>query len=397
MRLRFNPDVRIALKSATVIAASAFLVWLTFERVTSPRVFAADLAWTLAIAIVLGGGLALLLLSVMILRYRDARRVARAVRVSPAIEEAISSALALNSGPGLVDAKRQLGHWLEQYPSETSECFRHTLLLLKGQSSGKLIELARGIGLRQVWQKVYERGDSRKRIEIVRCLAYVSGKSGSELLAEALVDPEPDVRIEAARTLAEIGVGDDVLAVYEFSRSQSVMVKAILAEDLRSNVWLLEKEVVARDLTSGDEARVRHGLEMLKAWRTPLAVSLDRTLEHDDRGIRLAGLALLDLIHVSDTTPDLVRRNLDNESGAVVEAAALAAGKLHLTGLTPDLIRLLSSTSASVCRSAARALSVMGQHGPLEDKIRTGGAPGAEAALEAVQMAHTGRREYVRV
>lgn len=381
----------IAVKTAAVLSGSGVLIWMTEDRVMSRVVFSGDLGWALSVAAVFGASLTLLLLMVTIFRIRDQRREARSARVAPVIRQEIAACLAGGS------RRQELEQLSREYPDETGQCFRDLFLVLKGRTNKELIELANAVGLRQLWELAYRQGTTEERVGVVRCLAYLASEAGPAFLAEALADPDPDVGIEAARTLAEMGNGDSVEDVYDYARRQSLMVRAILAEDLRPHLSSLARGIVASDLASRNAARIRHALQMMRAWSTPLAVSLDPLLEHQSLVIRVEALGLLNLIHITGDTPGRLRRNLQDQAEKVVEAAALAAGRLHLDSLLPELSCLLSRPEAAVCRAAARALSAMGHFGPLEDKIRTGGSPGAEAALEAVQKAHTGHDLYARV
>ena len=350
-------------------------------------VFARDLGWALSVALVFGMAGLLMLLSLTILRFRAERRRDRAARIEPAVRQAVSAVL--SDG----DRQGELRRYFREYPPETEKCLRDLLLVLKGQSKRRLLEAAQAVGLPDRWERIYEEGASAERAGIVRCLASAAGETASVFLARALADPDEGVRVEAARTLAQIGEGNAAERVYEFSRERSLLIKAILAEDLRPHLAILERGIVAADLASGDASRLGHALQMLRAWSTPLSVCLDPVLVHPDRGLRLEALRLVNPIHTSGNTLDAVRLNLQGEPEDIVEAAALAAGRLRLAALAPELVRLLSDRKSAVCRAAARALSAMDHVAPLEEKIRLGGSPGAEAAVEAVQMAHTHRGE----
>lgn len=397
MNIQPGDHTRIALRTIATIAATALLTWLAEERFVSGVVFARDLSWVLSGALVLGVGLLVLLVCVIAMRFRDDRRDERARQVEPEIRDVISSCVAADTGLGIAYVKRRLRAVFNDYPEETSHCFLQVFLALKGQHGDKLSDIADSIGLREYWRRIYDEGRTVERVEVIRALAHVAPGEASDFLNAALTDPDASIRVEAARTLAEVGASRQVEEVYDFARTQSLLVKAVLAEDLRHNAVLLASGPLAADLTSEDLAREQHALDMLKAWSTSLSVSLDRLLLHENRALRIQALDLITPIQVTPETQKAVAANLSNEPPEVLEAAALAAGRLYLTELLPDLTRLLSGDHGRVCSAAARALSRMGHLEPLKERIRTGESPGAEAALEAFQMTHTGRGAYVRV
>lgn len=397
MNIQPGDDTRIALRTIATIGITALLTWLAEERFVSGVVFDRELSWVLSGALVLGIGLLVLLTCVVALRFRDDRRDERARRVEPEIREAISACLASDAGLGLVYTKHKLPALFAEYPVEVSDCFRQVFLALKGQHGQRLSDIANAIGLGKYWQQVYDEGKTPERVGIIRALAHVAPGEAPDLLHEALRDRDSSIRVEAARTLAEVGSGGQVDEVYEFARSQSLLVKAVLAEDLRQHAVMLANGPLGADLLSDDLARVQHALDMLRAWSTSLEVSLDRLLLHANRSLRIQALDLITPIQVTPETQKAVEANLANEPPEVLEAAALAAGRLYLTDLLPDLAQLLSGDHGRVCSAAARALSRMGHLEPLKELIRTGASPGAEAALEAFQMTHTGRGAYVRV
>lgn len=393
MRVGFPSGERtgISLKTSATLAATGSLIWATESVLISPIVPERELAWALSIAVVSGSGLAVLLVAVVFLRIRDARFEKRAQRVVPEIRRAITQSL---SNPDFTDT---IAGFLRSFPSETERSFRAAFQMVKGDGLRRLVEVGRSVGLLKVWQTTYARGRTRDRTAVIRPLACLMGDEGPALLAGALRDADPDVRMEAARALAELGGEDHAEVLYEFARTRSLLVKAMIAEDLRAHLTVLTARMLPADLTSGSPDRLGHALDMLTAWSLPVPVCLDPALRNPNPEIRVRALRLLDWIHISDQTPGWVRRNLKARDEATIEAAALAAGRLKMNSLIPDLAVLLSGADTGVCRAAARALSAMGHVGPLQDKVRTGESPAAEAALEAIQRAHTGRGEYSRV
>lgn len=397
MNIQPGDHAGIALKTTATIGVTALLTWLAENRLVSRIVPERDLAWVVSAALVLGTGLLVLLACVVAMRFRDDRRSERARQVEPTIRDALSSALASQDDPGLACVAKKLPFLFERYPQEVSHCFRQVLLALKGQQGEKVCGLANSIGLREYWQKVYDAGTIASRVEVIRCLAHVTPGAPSDFLQRAIRDPDSSIRVEAARTLAEVGDGQQIESVYEFARSQSRLVKAVLAEDLRQHAVQLASGGLAADLQSDDLSRVQHALDILEAWSTSLEVSLDHLLLHENRSLRIRALDLITPIQSTPRTLEAIRISLSNEPPEVLEAASLAAGRLYLTALIPDLTRLLSGDHGRVCSAAARALSRMDQLEPLKERIRTGESPGAEAALEAFQMTHTGRGQYVGV
>ncbi len=90
-----------------------------------------------------------------------------------------------------------------------------------------------------------------------------------DLLLHALQDADPEVRLPAARALVQSGTIDDLGQVFRLAVSQTLLIRILLAEDLRRHATELCEKVIPEILAGDDPRQVVAALQILVAWSAP--------------------------------------------------------------------------------------------------------------------------------
>jgi HEAT repeats len=238
-----------------------------------------------------------------------------------------------------------------------------------GSALDRLCILALDLGFVREWIKETDSRDPIRRRRAFAQLAFVSAyepcrRLTDDLLLRALEDPDPEVELAAARALIHTGEPEAVESVFAMAASRSLLIRVLLAEDLRLHTGALCDLGSPAILCDGEPRRTAAALEMMVAWeRTVPLQDLDRLLRHDDTAVRIQALRLAPLAPHSAENQAAVSAALEDADPEVVRAAAAASGRMRLAAAIPALTRLLREAPASVARSAAAALAKMPPRG----------------------------------
>ncbi len=263
---------------------------------------------------------------------------------------------------------------------------------LGGGALDRLCILALDLGLVREWLQEADSRDPVRRRRAFAQLAFVSAyepcrRLTGDLLAGALEDPDPEVALAAARALIYTGGPEEVQYAFEMAASRSLLIRILLAEDLRRHTAALCERGVPRILRDSDPRRVTAALEMMAAWeRTVPLANLGPLLAHADQSVRVQALRLAPLASHSPENRAAITAALEDPDPEVSQAAAAAAGRMRLTEAVPVLTRLLREAPARVARAAAGALALMPPRGwhILEDLSGASNRTAAAAAAEAL-------------
>lgn len=209
---------------------------------------------------------------------------------------------------------------------------------------------------------------------------------GDTLLA-ALEDPDYEVRLAAARAVLQSAVGEEIDEVFLLTLSQNLLVRVLLAEDLRRHAGVLCERAIPKSLESNDPAVLAATLDMLLAWERALPVTgLARLVGHRDRDVRLRALRLAPLASQDGQTEGEIIRALSDPDLEICCAAARAAGRMHLDQALPLLARCVRQGLTQVALEAAFALAEIRPAGEktLEELSRNDKPATAAAAAEAL-------------
>ena len=266
-----------------------------------------------------------------------------------------------------------------------------------GSARDRLCDLALELGLVQSWCQEAGSKDRWIRRQAYHRLSFVCAyepcrRVAGELLQAALSDPDAEVRLPAARALVQSGTIKEWKQVFQLAVTQSLLIRILLAEDLRRHAAELCEHAVPDVLKSDKPREVVAALQILVAWERALPLDgLHRLLESDNREIRLEALRLAKLVPLSSENRSALLRFLregDEEENTV---AALTAGRLRLQEALPALARCLRTGSSELAGIAASALAEMPPKG--WQTLQQIAAGEDSAALIAAAALDRGRRK----
>jgi HEAT repeat protein len=171
---------------------------------------------------------------------------------------------------------------------------------------------------------------------------------------------------------------------------QTLIVRVVLADDLRRHAPALCNTAVPALLRSDNPEQVLATLDILAAWERAVALpQIAALVEHRDRRIQIKALRVLPLTPAARENAEVVNRALSSQDESVSVAAAVAAGRMKLESAMVPLARCLRSGRPELARAAAAALAGLHPRGwqTLEELTNYSDPVTASAALEALEHA----------
>jgi hypothetical protein len=283
------------------------------------------------------------------------------------------------------------------YPKNVEECLVEFLHSMTGEGRERMSHLAIVLGFVELWNKRCQSHNAEIREEAISRLGQLSEVVVSDLLLAALDDPEETIRVEACRALIRSTKPEYIERAFSFVTTQSLLVRALLTEELRPYAFLLVERTIPRELDSDDPKIVIVTLEILGAWRIILPLPKARKLlHHANPEVRAKALRALSYISAGDELEQEIIKAFADSDEAVTVAAIFASGRLKITSALPDLLACLRHGNSESGRAAAYALSQIGAQGlnALEKEILSPNRFAAAAALEIYERVNIGRCDY---
>jgi len=207
-----------------------------------------------------------------------------------------------------------------------------------------------------------------------------------DLLLQALKDADPEVRLPAARALVQSGSIDELGHVFRLAVSQSLLIRILLAEDLRRHATELCAQAIPQVLAGDNPKQTVAALQILIAWERALPLpDLHKLLESDNREVRLEALRLAKLVPLSAENRSALLRFLREGDEEENTLAALTAGRLRLQEALPSLARCLRTGTSELAGIAASALAEMPPKGWQTLQQIAGGTDSAALIAAAAQ------------
>ena len=269
-----------------------------------------------------------------------------------------------------------------------SDCICAELSCITGSAHRHISEVACELGMLERWGRQLRSRRSLHRCRAVRLLATLEPSMARSIVVATLADDDEQVRIEAGRALVRWGERDEIEAVLRFAAGQTLLLRALVAEDLRPVMTICEP-YLSELLCSDDIGVIAGALDIIEAWQKTLSIAgFGALLHHPAAAVRVRALRLVPYIHSADGSDHAVVRALCDDNDELRAAAAYAAGRMGLRQAIPYLHSLVQTGDDRVAWAAARALSRLGDHGTaaLEAEILSGGRC-ATFALEALEKA----------
>ncbi|HUP19941.1 MAG TPA: HEAT repeat domain-containing protein, partial [Gemmatimonadota bacterium] len=318
--------------------------------------------------------------------------------LEPAVRHALAVAMA-GEARARTAARIELRRLYAGSPMAVERCASDLLAMIEGREAERLALVVDDLGLVSRWTRRARSRNPERRREALERLGRLADGRGNSTLRAALADPEPSVRIEAARGLLRSERIADIERAFLSVTGETLLVRAILVEDLRPHAARLAEHAIPRVLSSPDPHSARVALEMIEAWQKGVhAPGVSALLRHPRPELRAQALRALPYVAGE---ADVVRETLtglDDPDPEVRRAAANLAGRIGLRAAVPRLARLLHARQASVAVEAAYALARIGPLGweALEREVRGPTGSAAAAALEALERVRTERLAVVR-
>jgi len=190
------------------------------------------------------------------------------------------------------------------------------------------------------------------RLSACALLARTSGRVGRARLTQALSDPSENLRIQAARSLAQRSHPDSLGVVVE----RLLLTAAADREDNEEELSVLVEAVSILSRAGASDAGVA---------RDQLAARLPEAREAE-REVIVVALGSMG----QEADRALVSRCLQDESPRVRRAAVDAVANLDRGGASESLRLALTDEDTSVRIAAARALSMSEDHSVLQDLLQ---------------------------
>jgi len=385
-RLR-PPRARVWISTLLVLAAYGVAVAAVRTVWFAGSVPHAVVSTVLALAVV---HLALIALVLGVLVVRKSWRSSRERTVGRA--EPLARALVAHHLGGR-DERDELRRLRDREPEAVERVVADLLGSISGTELRRLATLAEDLGLTDRWRHELRRGGVETRRRMVGRLGRLGGRRGA-VLHEALDDPHPSVRIEAARALIRGGTPAEVERVFELATVECLLVRAALAGDLRPHAAALGEQAIPRVLASARPRRVEVALEMIEAWAKSVPMpGVGALLRHPRPGIRARAIRILPYAAADIDREREILLALDDDDGEPRIAAAAMAGRLRIERAVPALLENLHDPERAVAVAAAHALAEVGPEGwaALDRAARPDGGRAGSAALEALDRLRTNR------
>jgi hypothetical protein len=314
--------------------------------------------------------------------YRVRRERRRFSTVIPEVRAALVDYLA-----GSNDLDR-LRVFAAQSPRELADAILAFEGVAGGGARDRLCEASMELGLVHEWCREARWRDLACRRTAHRRLSFVSAfepcrRLAGDLLVESLDDPDAEVRLSAARGLAQAGGIDDVEAVFECAVSRDLYTRILLAEELRRHAEPLCERAAPAMFASEDSRHIAATLELLSAWERALPLTgLERLIHHKEREVRLGALRLAPYVPSTPALRAAVAGALGEDDAEVGEAASRAASRLQAQEALPGLALRVRRGPVEMARPAAEALAELGPRGWMT-LVEIEGGPNALAAETA--------------
>jgi HEAT repeat protein len=265
--------------------------------------------------------------------------------------------------------------------------------LVRGSDRDRFVETATRMGVPARLRHHLGSGSARVRLAAAEALAEFADERSIERLHAALRDPNADVRLSAALSLASVGKAPparelvDLLAIG--TRENSLLVVALFRDIGAQRPDEIKALVLDADVPAGAKAAAIEALAASGDYTlVPIITTLASTAATDDAALPRYLHSLGDFGHPA--AEPAVRRGLSSPSWEVRAAAAESAGRIGLFTLAPQLQQLLGNESWWVRFRAGEALARMGEEGAFRLHESAASGPPLARTAAALTLAERG-------
>jgi hypothetical protein len=218
------------------------------------------------------------------------------------------------------------------HPGEVQDTILRYQTIVSGRRE-ELCDLTIRMGYVQRWCQETQAAGIAARRKAFSCLAAVAHyepvrRLVGDIAANAVQDPDEQIRLEARRILLASGERGEVARVFETVLSDTPGVRRAIAAELGRYAMELCETAVPQALQSRNKREV---LSLLVSWERALPLTDVRPLaEHGDPAVRLEAMRLLPFLPATIENRVAILGGLRDIDDDVKAAAATAACRLKL-------------------------------------------------------------------
>jgi hypothetical protein len=316
------------------------------------------------------------------------RREKRTAAAGPALREMLA---AFCVGEGGADELRAP---YRRNPAAFEASALEFLRVTQGAVRARVREALSGSGLGACWRKRAGSRWAERRRRALECLGLAADPADASIFTGALRSRSRAVRIQAFRCMIALGRPEDLEAAFAASLREPLILRALVAHDLREHCLLLSQRAIPKALRDGSAQEAATALEFVAAWNRALPIAgIAELCGHADRRVRIAAFRVLALAAVSEEGRTAVLHSLAVGDDEENQAAAAAAASLHLPEAELLLLGIMRGAGYSAALAAAAAICRLGPEARdrLESELAVLGERAAAAVLEALDAFRTGR------
>jgi HEAT repeat protein len=335
----------------------------------------------------------ILILFVACSRLLSERNTRRAEKIYPLIREKLAT---YTLGD---DEIAELQHLNADYPHEVEHCLAEFLTSVVGEPQTRLSALATKFGLVKKWQRQCRSFNPATREQAILRVGQLVSPEVNEVLLKALDDREAAVRAEAYRALIRAAKPEQIAKVFSCITHESLLMNALLADELQPHALFLVKTVIPEIVASGDMQKIIATFELLAAWKKVLPLpDVLHLLDHPQAEVRAKSLRALSYTSAGEELENRIVKAFSDPEDLVKVAAAYAAARLKIGHALHELEHCLQDQNAELRRASAYGLAQIGGRGikVLErEMLSTTNKYAAATALEMLERVNIDRCEYI--
>jgi hypothetical protein len=308
--------------------------------------------------------LLVLLAAAMLSRQAAAKRAPSLAAVRPVIEERLMVYAGGNS------EIRDISELAKRHPDEVKKSILRFHEAVGGYARDRLCELAHRLGFVEQWCEGTRSADVLVRRTAFSRLAAIAHnelvrRTFGDISLLGLSDCDEQVRLWAARALAESTELDKIAQAFDFARqSDATMVQAILIPALRRHAIQLCERAVPAALRSSPAGDLAKTVRLLVSWECSLPLDDVYFLaDHPDATVRAETMRLLAYLPTRVQNREALMRGLTDDDVRVSLAAVSTVGRLKCIEAILPLSTCLRRNSEELARAAAAVLAEMPPEG----------------------------------
>ncbi|MBL8151873.1 MAG: HEAT repeat domain-containing protein, partial [Blastocatellia bacterium] len=251
----------------------------------------------------------------------------------------------------------KLASFYNRYPRQFEEILTSSLLSVSGIALVRLSQLASDIGLVADLEHMYQSKNVQLRRKAVTMLGLLKANKSEHIFLKALSDVDQNVRFSTAKAILNSGHIESLDKVFKLALDSSLIVRAILSEELKKHALLLSENIIPEILQSKEIKQIITTLEIIESWQKLLPIpNFIKLLEHHDLTVRSKAIQVIHYNLISEDVEPAILKALQSEDVQIKISAARAAGHLGIAGAKTLLLECLEKGDLVLALAASYAL-----------------------------------------